>query len=69
MRKFLKKTLAQCLAHRTCTKLLAILAISIISQWERVSVKYNKIIDVLEMGVALAKTVQNTCFSVKITHA
>lgn len=41
----------------------------LISQWERVSVKYNKIIDVLERGVALANTVQNTCFSGKITHA
>ena len=58
----MQKPLAQCLAQRTCTKMLAILIISIISQWERVSVKYNKISDDLERGVAMASTVQNTYF-------
>ena len=40
---------------RVCTETLAVLIISIISQWQRVSVKYNKITDVLERGVALFK--------------
>lgn len=63
--------LAQCLAHRKCTKTLAII-ISTMSQKEKVSAKCNKISDTLERGVAMASTVQNNLrflrVSVKIMH-
>lgn len=50
------------LTCRKGTKFLALLIISTVSQWERLSVKCNKINEVLEMGVPMASTIQDTCF-------
>lgn len=57
-----EKGLAQFLAPRECTKTLAFLIISIVSQRERVTIKCNKISEVLERQVAMASIVQNTYF-------